>query len=130
MQWDASAHAGFTRGTPWLPVADYRSTNVAVEANDPRSMLVLYRHLIELRRQRPELAVGDWRALSAAGDVLVYARSAVGSRVLVALNLGATPHSLPLAEPGHLLLSTHLDRAHEAVSEQVELRGNEGLILG
>jgi alpha-glucosidase len=131
MQWDAGAGAGFTRGTPWLPVADaYHATNVAAEADDPRSILALYRRLIELRRQRPELALGDWRALSAAGDVLVYARSAAGSRVLVALNLGATPHRLPLAEPGRLLLSTHLDRAHEAVSEQVELRGNEGLILG
>jgi alpha-glucosidase len=131
MQWDAGAGAGFTRGTPWLPVADaYHATNVAAEADDPRSILSLYRRLIELRRQRPELALGDWRALSAAGDVLVYARSAAGSRILVALNLGATPHRLPLAEPGRLLLSTHLDRAHEAVSEQVELRGNEGLILG
>ena len=77
MQWDASANAGFTRGTPWLPVADdYRETNVAVEADDPRSMLVLYRRLIELRRQRPELVVGDWRPLAADGDVLVYTRSA------------------------------------------------------
>ena len=77
MQWDATAAAGFTHGTPWLPVADaYRETNVAAEADDPRSLLALYRRLIELRRQRPELAAGDWRPLAADGDVLVYARSA------------------------------------------------------
>jgi alpha-glucosidase len=131
MQWDASANAGFTRGTPWLPISDgHLETNVAAEADDPHSMLALYRRLIELRRRRPELTVGDWQALAADGDVLVYTRSAGGSRLLVALNLGPTPHRLPLAEPGRVLLSTHLDRAHEAVSEQVELRGNEGLILG
>jgi alpha-glucosidase len=131
MQWDASANAGFTRGATWLPVADdHHEINVAVETEDPRSMLALYRCLIELRRQRPELSLGDWRALAADRDVLAYARSCEGSRLLVALNLGPTPHRLALAEPGHLLLSTHLDRGREAVSGHVELRGNEGLIWG
>ena len=130
MQWDTSANAGFTRGAAWLPVSDYRRTNVAVEADDPRSMLALYRRLIELRRQRPELTVGDWRPVAADGDVLVYTRSYGDSQVLVALNLGATAHELPLVNPQRALLSTYLDRAHEAVSGHVELRGNEGIILG
>jgi alpha-glucosidase len=130
MQWDASANAGFTRGTPWLPAADgYGRTNLAAQAEDSRSLLALYRRLIELRRRRPELTAGDWQALAADGDVLAYARSHVGSRLLIALNLGPTPHSLPLLGPGRVLLSTHLDRGQEAVSEQVELRGDEGLIL-
>jgi alpha-glucosidase len=130
MQWDASANAGFTRGPPWLPVADdHQETNVAVEADDPRSMLALYRRLIELRRQRPELIAGDWRALAADGDVLIYSRSHVGSRLLVVLNLGPAPHMLPLAEPGRVLLSTHLDRAHKEVSGHIELRADEGTIL-
>jgi alpha-glucosidase len=131
MQWDASVNAGFTRGTPWLPVADgYDWTNVAAETADPRSALTLYRRLIEFRRQRPDLMVGDWQAVAADGDVLAYARSHAGSRLLVALNLGATPHRLALPRPARVLLSTHLDRAHEAVSGDVELRGNEGVILG
>jgi alpha-glucosidase len=130
MQWDASINAGFTRGTPWLPASKYRRINVAAETADPRSMLALYRRLIELRRQRPDLTVGDWQAVVADGDVLAYMRSHAGSRLLVALNLGPTPHRLPLAEPGRVLLSTHLDRAHDAVSGHLELRGNEGIILG
>ena len=130
MQWDTSANAGFTRGAAWLPVSDYRRINVAVEADDPRSMLVLYRRLIELRRQRPELIVGDWRPVAADGDVLAYMRSHAGSRLLVALNLGTRPHRLPLTEPRRVLLSTHLDRAHDTVSGHLELRGNEGVILG
>ena len=123
MQWDTSANAGFTRGVTWLPVSDYRRINVAVEADDPRSMLALYRRLIELRRQRPELTVGDWRPLAADGDVLAYARSHAGSRLLVALNLGSRLYRLPLSEAGRVLLSTHLDRPHDAVSGDVELRG-------
>jgi alpha-glucosidase len=130
MQWDASVNAGFTRGTPWLPVSDYRSTNVAVEADDPHSMLALYRQLIELRRQRPELTVGDWRPVAADGDVLAYVRTHARSRLLVALNIGPAPNTLPLAELGRVLLSTHLDRAQDAVAGHLELRGSEGVILG
>jgi alpha-glucosidase len=130
MQWDTSANAGFTRRTPWLPVADgYHWTNVAAETADSRSMLTLYRRLIELRRQRPELTVGDWQALAADGDVLAYVRSHAGFRLLVALNLGTRLHRLPLPGPTRVLLSTHLDRAHDAVSGHLELRGNEGIIL-
>jgi alpha-glucosidase len=130
MQWDGSANAGFTRGTPWLPVADYRKINVAGEAEDPHSMLALCRRLIELRRQRPELTVGEWRPVAADGNVLVYTRTYGDSRVLIALNLGAAIHRLPLPGPRRVLLSTHLDRAREAVSGHLELRGNEGVILG
>jgi alpha-glucosidase len=130
MQWDASVNAGFTRSTPWLPVADgYHWTNVAAETADSRSMLTLYRRLIELRRQRPELTVGDWQALAADGDVLAYVRSHAGFRLLVVLNLGTRLHRLPLPGPTRVLLSTHLDRAHDAVSGHLELRGNEGIIL-
>jgi alpha-glucosidase len=131
MQWDDSENGGFTRGTAWLPVQDdYRRINVAIEADEPGSMLSLYRRLIDLRRRRPELTAGDWRALAADGDVLVYTRSCGKSRVLVALNLGATPHKLPLAEPQSVLLSTHPDRQEGAISGYLELRGNEGVILG
>jgi alpha-glucosidase len=130
MQWDASANAGFTGGTAWLPVPNHhRRANVAVQSQDPHSMFALYRRLIDLRRRRPELTVGDWQALAAEGDVLAYTRSHAGSQLLVALNLGPSPHRVPLAEASRLLLSTYLDRAHEEVSEQVELRGDEGIIL-
>ncbi|MBV9548035.1 MAG: alpha-amylase, partial [Chloroflexi bacterium] len=51
MQWDASAFAGFSSARPWLPVSsDYADVNVEVERGDARSMLNLYRRLLELRR--------------------------------------------------------------------------------
>ncbi|HVH24223.1 MAG TPA: alpha-glucosidase, partial [Pseudonocardia sp.] len=54
MQWDASPHAGFTTGTPWLPVnPDHREWNAAAQRDDPASVLAHYRKLIELRHENP-----------------------------------------------------------------------------
>jgi alpha-glucosidase len=48
MQWDRSG--GFTAGEPWLPMVDPERRNVAVQREDPGSLLHLYRDLIERRR--------------------------------------------------------------------------------
>ncbi len=133
MQWDATASAGFTTGTPWLPIADdYRSVNVETERDDPRSMLTLYRRLIAQRRAEPALAVGTYAPVRAGGDVLAYRRENGAQRFLVALNLGAEPRTLDLREigiTGRVALSTYLDRDGEHVAGSIRLRGDEGLII-
>ena len=54
MQWDATGGAGFTTGRPWLPIpASALTVNVAVERDEPGSLLNLYRDLIGLRREQP-----------------------------------------------------------------------------
>ena len=132
MQWDASPHAGFTTGHPWLPVApDAASVNVARERDDPRSMLTLYRRLLALRRARPALSVGSYEPMGATGDVLAYARGAGANQCLIALNLGSTPQSLvvPAALRGaRVLLSTALDRGGSVIGDDLPLRGDEGVI--
>jgi alpha-glucosidase len=133
MQWDSSAHAGFTTGTPWLPVAtDYQTVNVTVERDDPMSMLTLYRRLIALRRATPALSVGSYVGLDAHDDLLAYVRTQAGQRCLVVLNLGPQPQlfeSRQVEIQGHVVLSTHLDRADETVRGTIELRGDEGVIV-
>jgi alpha-glucosidase len=109
MPWDGSANAGFTGGSPWLPLnADWRERNVAAESGDPASMLVLYRQLLKLRRAHPALQVGALRLIEAAGDVLAYERVHQGERIVVALNLSGKAHSAVLPT-GRLLLSTVAD---------------------
>ena len=51
MHWDDSPNAGFTTGTPWLPVnPNYRQINVAVRSGaTPDSMLHYFRRVIALR---------------------------------------------------------------------------------
>ena len=60
MQWDCSAHAGFSRYAPWLPLApDHRNENVASQRHHETSILNLYRRLIAARRGMPVLSVGS-----------------------------------------------------------------------
>ena len=130
MQWDASAHAGFTTGVPWLPLApDYRTVNVAAQAADPRSILALYRALIRLRRAEPALSVGGYRAGSSDESVLSYERHHDGRRLLVALNMSGARQALSGIRSGRILVSTALDRQDEQVRDALDLRPDEGCVV-
>ncbi|CAN5122080.1 alpha-glucosidase [soil metagenome] len=64
VQWDGSPHAGFTTGTPWLPVhPDADRVNVAVQRDDPDSVLAHYRRLISLRHDEPAVALAGFTML-------------------------------------------------------------------
>lgn len=131
MQWDASRNAGFSTVEPWLPVAsDHARVNVVAQTSDPKSMLTLYRELIRLRRAEPALSVGAHLRAEAVGDVLTFRRQHDRKRILVALNFTRDRQQIPLEMPGEILLSTHLDRTGEQVSSMLDLRGNEGVIIG
>jgi len=132
MQWDSGPNAGFTTGTPWLPIADdYKEYNVEVERNDPKSFLSLYRALIGLRRSEPALHVGSYKSLPRNGDLIAYERAYGQQRFIVLLNLGNLPQKYAeLGDiPCQVVLSTHMDRHGEKVSREVNLRANEGVIL-
>ena len=49
--WDASEHAGFTTGIPWLMNnPDYKKINLAAQRQDETSVYQYYRQLIQLRK--------------------------------------------------------------------------------
>jgi oligo-1,6-glucosidase len=73
MQWDASEHAGFTTGTPWIAVnPNHDDVNAEAAVADPDSVFHHYRRLIELRHTEPVVAHGDFTMLMAQ-DERVYA---------------------------------------------------------
>ncbi len=133
MQWDASAHAGFSIAEPWLPVApDFHSRNVKDERHDPASLLNLYRRLIRLRRLRPALAAGAYRAVAPTGDLLLFWRELGGERILVVLNLGDAPIAAEVGGAplrGGVLVSSGADRDGERIDGRIDLRANEGLVI-
>jgi alpha-glucosidase len=108
MQWDASPNAGFTAGTPWLPLSeDWRTANVAALAEEPNSMLNLHRRLLELRRTRPSLNLGDLALLRGNEQVLAYERRCGNERSLIALYLTCQPARWQPPVQLQVLLSTH-----------------------
>jgi alpha-glucosidase len=111
MQWDDSPNAGFTRGTPWLPVPlIYKTVNVATELKDPASILNVYRSLLALRHQNRALLDGDYVALNENDpNVLSYLRRYKNEAVLVVLNMSSKPQqvSFDLAPQGFDAKNAH-----------------------
>jgi alpha-glucosidase len=133
MPWDATANAGFTAGTPWLPLnADCITRNVATLAADPASILSLYRRLIALRRKYTALSTGRYVAIPTDSDVLAFERRGNDARLLVALNFGAGVSRFKLPpDAGHarMLLCTCLDHEGDRVDADLTLRPAEGVVF-
>ncbi len=103
MQWDNSKNAGFTRGTPWLPVPPtYKTHNVADELKDPNSVLGFYTKVLKLRHTNRALMDGDYRAINGNdANVLSYLRAYKDDVVVVALNMSKSPQKVALALKGN-----------------------------
>jgi alpha-glucosidase len=135
MQWSAEANAGFTTGTPWLPLADdYTTRNVDALRAAPDSILNLYHRLLALRRETPALTLGRYFALDyTPDDCFAYIRQHDEARVLVALNFSHEPRTVVVTgieREGTVALSTRLDREGERVElDKITLRPDEGLLI-
>ncbi len=131
MPWEKGPNAGFTTGEPWLPLNDdYEARNVAVQDDDPGSILSLYRRLIALRRSSVALTLGDVEVLRSDGGVLVYERRSGEARMLIALNFTGRPLTAQ-ARPGRWrrVISTDAQKPEAQVEHALELGPDEGVIL-
>ncbi len=90
MPWEEASHeAGFTNGSPWLPIPDYHRVRAAdAQQKDDASVLAFARDLIATRKAHEALVDGDIRFLEAEGDaILAFERVASGERLLCVFNL-------------------------------------------
>jgi alpha-glucosidase len=127
-QWDATPHAGFTRGKPWLPLApSFRSCNVEALRNDSASILRLYRQLLSVRRNHAALSTGAFRLTGVQGNVLVYERADEGERIVVCLNFGDGEQKISDLGDARILVSTC--PARTTLNSELVLKPNEGLML-
>lgn len=100
MQWDAGPNAGFTTGTPWIPVnPNHTEINAEAARADPHSVFHHYRRLIELRHREPVVALGDFRLLLPDHDELyVFTRRLNDIELLVLGNFAG--HDVTADVPG------------------------------
>jgi oligo-1,6-glucosidase len=90
-QWDSSANAGFTSGTPWIKVnPNYKTLNETAEEKDPNSCLNYFRKMIQLRKDNPVLVYGKYTLLDKDNPaVYAYTRELDGKKFLILLNFTA-----------------------------------------
>jgi oligo-1,6-glucosidase len=116
MQWDDSRNAGFTTGTPWLPVnPNHTTVNAAAARADADSVFHHYRRLIALRREHEVVVEGDVRFLLLDHEQLFACVRGLGeTRQLVVVNLSGDPVAVDLGADdallrGRLLLGEQLE---------------------
>jgi oligo-1,6-glucosidase len=127
VQWDASPHAGFTTGTPWLAVnPDYKEWNAAAQREDPESVYAHYRRLIRLRHELPVVALGDFTMLLPHDDrIYAFTRALGNDRLLVVCNVSGEPARIDTLLPeavGAELVLGNLPVADPAVLAPWEAR--------
>ena len=100
VQWDDSKNAGFTSGTPWIPVnPNYTEINAKAETADPDSVFHYYKKLIALRKQNPIIVYGKYEPLlKDSEELFVYTRTLGGEKLFVACNFTDKEASLSLPE--------------------------------
>ncbi len=91
MQWDGTAGAGFTTGTPWEPLQDdAASVHVAAQDGDPNSLLNHYRAMTQLRVSTPALATGTFVSVdTGTPGTIAFLRESADQTVLVIANTGS-----------------------------------------
>ena len=96
MQWSSERSAGFSSGTPWLPVHEnHAERNVQAQLEDPASLLNCYRSLLRLRREHVALRRGDLTLLTGTPKpVLAFRRRTEEETLLVVLNFSDRSQSL------------------------------------
>ncbi|PJF23420.1 MAG: alpha-amylase [Phototrophicales bacterium] len=135
MQWDTTPNAGFTCPdvVPWLPVAsDYEQINVAVQQQNPASLLNLYRRLLAYRKRTPALNAGRYYSLDAPEGCFVYLRQFNDQQRLVVLNFTTEAHTLSLDEweSGLIAISTDYHREGQTIDlKNWVVRANEALVI-
>lgn len=131
MQWNDETHAGFTTGTPWLPVNEnYRTLNVAVESGDPNSVLNHFKAMVALRKARPVLIYGEYQLVQAEHPaVYAYTRALDGVKALVLLNFtqDVSNIELPKIRMGSTWINNYEDLKREG--DLVSLQPYQAVIV-
>lgn len=97
LPWTAQdEHAGFTTGTPWLPVSEQNhARTVERQEADPASLLHLTRELLRLRRTDAALKCGSCEILLADAHRLALRRTSEGGSTLALFNMSASEAAWP-----------------------------------
>lgn len=127
MQWDDSANAGFTTGTPWIKVNDnYGKINAKSQVDDPDSIFSCYKKLVQLRKDYPVFVDGKFTLLLEDDEnIFAYSRKNEEKTMIVVCNFFDKEIPMPLAkecEGMEVLISNYKDTSDMSVLRHYEAR--------
>ena len=131
MQWDGSANAGFTTGTPWIMVnPNYTEINAKTEMEDPDSVFRYYQKIIGLRKKEKVMVYGTYQLLDPDNEKLyVYTRTLDNEKLLVICNFTEEEETYSVPEEfskGEVLISSY---HREKAEKEIMLKPYEALVL-
>ena len=131
VQWDSSKNAGFTTGTPWLPLnPNYKKINVAEQEQDPESVLSYYKKLTALRRNpeyKETIVYGDFVPFMADEDRLMAFYRKGEKTLLILGNYRKEERELELPAPVKKLVLSNAEP--RITGRKIILSGYEATIL-
>ena len=111
MQWDASANAGFTTGTPWIAVnPNYKKINVADQLKREDSVFHYYQKLIRLRKENEIIVYGNYELLLPEDEnIFAYIRTLDNQKLLVVCNFSKSEQKFDFSvyENAKVLISNY-----------------------
>jgi len=117
MQWDASANAGFTTGTPWIAVnPNYKKINVADQLKREDSVFHYYQKLIRLRKENEIIVYGNYELLLPEDEnIFAYTRTLDNKKLLVVCNFSKSEQRFDFSgyENAKVLISNYNRDARE-----------------
>ncbi|SDF22539.1 oligo-1,6-glucosidase [Pricia antarctica] len=123
MQWDTTEHGGFTTGTPWKRVnPNYKEINVALQEDDPNSVLTHFKKMTALRTENPVLVYGSYTLLQPEHEeIYAYTRELDGKKFLVLLNFSETESDIELEElkginPENVIINNYTETSIKGIS--------------
>lgn len=124
IQWSPRLHAGFSRVKPWLPISrNFRSINVETERRDSRSLLNLYKALIDFRHHSLALSEGNYEAVSTTNrHLLAFKRTYKEESLCTMINFASKRFARPPCKGTTLYSTIARPNPHW-------LRPNEGRIV-
>ena len=131
VQWDSSKNAGFTTGTPWLPLnPNYKKINVAEQEKDPESVLSYYKKLTALRKNpeyKETMVYGDFVPFMADEDRLMAFYRKGEKTLLILGNYRKEERELELPAPVKKLVLSNAEP--RITGRKITLSGYEATIL-
>ena len=132
IQWSDEENAGFTKGTPWIPISNnYKEINAQNCLNDKFSIFYHYKKLIQLRKEYDIISNGTFKMiLEDNNKIFAYIREYKNEKLLVINNFYGENVNITLNKElireNKILISNYKEQ--NILKENMEIKPYESIV--